>query len=123
MLFRSELAKVTDVNDFVVSSNLTSLIMTQVSEDRLLAAVFADLLDEEGSEIYLKSAHNYVTTGEPVDFFTITRAAAARGEAFIGYKDITRTEKGVRVDIRLNPPKDSTIVFDDDDKIIVVAED
>ena len=118
-----ELAKVANVNDFVVSSNLTSLITSQISEDRLLASVFADLLDEEGSEIYLKRARDYVTTDQSVDFFTVARAAAAKGEVFIGYKDITRTPDGMKVDIRLNPAKTDTITFDDDDLIIVIAED
>ncbi|MEA5060722.1 MAG: hypothetical protein VB049_11960 [Candidatus Pelethousia sp.] len=118
-----ELAKITKVNDFVVSSNLTSLLTVQISENRLLAAVFADLLDEEGSEIYLKPAYNYVVTGSPVNFRTITQAAARKGEIFIGYKDMERTGEGIKTTVRLNPPKRETITFDSEDMIIVIAED
>ena len=40
-----ELAQVTKADDFVVSDKLISLLMTQLSENRHLAQVFADLFD------------------------------------------------------------------------------
>jgi hypothetical protein len=50
------LAEVTRADDFVVSDNLVSLMLAQISECRHLNAVFADLFDPEGSEIYLRPA-------------------------------------------------------------------
>ncbi|MEG1879456.1 MAG: hypothetical protein RR211_07470, partial [Pseudoflavonifractor sp.] len=118
-----ELARVANVNDFVVSSDLTSLMTAQISENRLLSAIFADLLDEDGSEIYLKPASDYVITGQPVDFFTVTRAVAQKGGVFIGYKDITRTPDGTQTRVVLSPDKAETMTFDEEDRLVVIAED
>src|SRR6185436_19311497 len=43
-----ELAEVTQADDFIVSNKLTSLMLAQVSENKELSAVFADLFDPEG---------------------------------------------------------------------------
>jgi len=45
------LAEVARADDFVVSDRLISLVMSQISENKALGAVFADLFDPEGSEI------------------------------------------------------------------------
>ena len=47
------LAEVTHADDFIVSDRLVSLLMSQVAENAQLNAVFADLFDAAGSEIYL----------------------------------------------------------------------
>ena len=57
------LAEVTQADDFIVSDKLISLMLAQVSENKQLNAVFADLFDPEGSEIYLKPAGDYVALG------------------------------------------------------------
>lgn len=51
-----QLAQVTRADDFVVSDNLLSLMLSQISENAELAEVFQILFDPEGSEIYLKPA-------------------------------------------------------------------
>ncbi len=51
------------VEDFVIGSNIVNLLMTQIAENRELTALFEDILDEEGSEIYMKPASEYVKTG------------------------------------------------------------
>ncbi|HEX8834878.1 MAG TPA: hypothetical protein VF719_11790, partial [Abditibacteriaceae bacterium] len=55
-----ELAEVTQADDFIVSDKLISLLLAQVSENKDLNAVFSDLFDSAGSEIYLKAARDYV---------------------------------------------------------------
>ena len=63
------------MDDFIVSEHLVSLMMSQLSENADLFAVFTDLFDPEGSEIYLKPVGDYVVTGEPVNFYTVLEAA------------------------------------------------
>ena len=41
--------------DFVVATDLSSMILAQIAEDTRRMGLFHDLLDEEGSEVYLKS--------------------------------------------------------------------
>ena len=48
-----ELAEVTQADDFIVSDNLVSLLLTQVSENKHLHAVFAELMFGPCSVIYL----------------------------------------------------------------------
>ena len=81
-----EVAEVTKADDFVVSTKLISLYLTQLSENRQLAEVFAALLSPEGAEIHLKSAANYLQPGTPANFATVIEAAARRGETAIGYR-------------------------------------
>ena len=49
-----ELATVTDADDFIVSEQLVSLMMSQVAENKDLGAVLQDLFDPDGAELYLK---------------------------------------------------------------------
>ena len=60
------LASVADVDDVVVSGEIVSLLVTQLSEDLRLEAVFRELLDNDGSEIYLRPASWYVQPGDEV---------------------------------------------------------
>jgi hypothetical protein len=79
-----ELAEATQVDDFIVSEHLISLMMAQLSENAQLFDVFTDIFDPEGAEIYLKPVGDYVATGEPVNFYTVTEAARRRGETRFG---------------------------------------
>ncbi|MCJ7665113.1 MAG: potassium transporter TrkA, partial [Actinobacteria bacterium] len=81
-----DLAKVAKVNDFIVSENLTSLLLAQISENELLNPVFEDLLRESGSEIYLKKVEEYIKTAKTVDFYTVLEAAIRKKDLAIGYK-------------------------------------
>ncbi|MEG0780551.1 MAG: NAD-binding protein [Oscillospiraceae bacterium] len=119
-----ELAKIAHVNDFVVSTNLTALILAQISENRDLAAIFADILDADGSELYMKPAALYVKTDVPVGIATAAYAASLRNEVFMGYKRMGVDEDGnSTLQIVTNPAKSSTEIFTADDWFIVLAEE
>ncbi|HVR97078.1 MAG TPA: potassium transporter TrkA [Thermoanaerobaculia bacterium] len=118
-----ELAEVTQADDFIVSNKLTSLILAQVSENKELAAVFADLFDPEGAEIYLKPAKNYVAIGRPVSFHTVVEAAVRRGEVAIGYRHEALSKDASKAyGVVVNPKKSERIPFAENDRIIVLAE-
>jgi len=118
-----KLAQVTNVNDFVISNHITGLIMTQVSENRNLAPIFAELLDSEGSEIYLKPARNYVEINTPIKLHTLTHLVSLRNEVFLGYKKVKKNDSGsIITDITVNPNKNVGIVFMEDDWLIVLAK-
>ena len=80
-----ELAEVAKIDDFVVSNKLVSLMLAQASENEHLEEIFKDLLDEEGSEICLRPASDYVRLGETLSFYEVTEAARQRGEVAIGH--------------------------------------
>jgi voltage-gated potassium channel Kch len=119
-----ELAEVTQADDFIVSNKLTSLMLSQVSENRDLNAVFTDLFDPEGSEIYLKPAGDYVETGREVSFYTVVEAARRRGETAIGYRLEAHAKDAARAyGVAVNPKKSEKMVFGKGDWVIVLAED
>lgn len=118
------LAEVAKADDFIVSDELTGLLLTQVSENAELLAVFDNLFEAEGSEIYLKPATNYIAPERAVNFYTIAEAARRRSEIAIGYRLARSANDATRAyGVRVNPPKSEMVTFEVGDKIIVLAED
>lgn len=118
-----ELAQIARADDFVVSDRLISLLLAQISENKNLAAVFQDLFDPEGSEIYFKAASNYVQLDKPVSFYTILEAARQRGEVALGYRMQAQAYDAEKAyGVKLNPIKSEMITLGAQDRIIVLAE-
>jgi voltage-gated potassium channel Kch len=119
-----QLAEVAKVDDFIVSDHLISLMMAQLSENPALFAVFADIFDPEGSEIYLKPAGNYVELGKPVNFYTLVESTRRRGETAIGFRLAVEVGNAERsYGIHTNPKKSEMVTFGAHDKVIVVANE
>jgi len=119
-----ELAEVTKADDFIISEDLISLFLTQLSETPDLKKVTDILFEAEGSEFYLKDAHNYVELDVPVNFYTVLEAATIKNETAIGYRIIKNAHSVPdNYGIKVNPAKTENIIFSEGDKIIVVAED
>jgi voltage-gated potassium channel Kch len=119
-----ELAEAANVDDFIVSGHLISLMMAQLSENRELLPVFKDIFDPEGAEIYLKPIGDYVETGKPVNFYTVTAAARQRGETAIGYRLLRENHNAEKAyGVHTNPKKSAAVTFAPEDKVIVIAEE
>ncbi|MET7336933.1 potassium transporter TrkA [Nonomuraea sp. NPDC005650] len=117
-----EVAQVTKADDFIVSSRLISLLLTQLSENRHLHGVFATLFDPDGSEIYLKPASSYVPPGVTVNFATVVESARRRGETAIGYRLHGHSHEAPTYGVTLNPPKGTDLALEARDSVIVLAE-
>jgi voltage-gated potassium channel Kch len=117
------LAAVTRADDFIVSDKLVSLMLAQISENKQLAAVFQDLFDAEGVELYLKAASDFVQPGQPVNFYTVVEAARRYGEVAIGYRLAAQADEAERgYGVYLNPPKSNLVTFSADDRVVVLAD-
>ena len=103
-----ELASVARVNDFVIGTNLASLILTQVSQNRLLATLFDELLTDEGSEIYIKPASLFVNIDSPVPLFTLAAATATAGQPLLGLR-LRQPDGGYTV--LVNPDKEQSMLL------------
>lgn len=117
------LAEVTQADDFIVSDQIISLLLAQISENKALNAVFEDLFNTDGSEIYIKPASDFILPEKSVDFYTVVEAAARRGEVAFGYrlkKDAHDAKKSYGVVV--NPRKSTQVTFAPGDSIIVLAE-
>ena len=119
-----ELAEVTNADDFIVSDKMLSLLITQVSENKHLMRVFEDILDEDGSEIYMKPITDYIDISNPVNFYTLTTSGIQKGHTVIGYRLMVDEHNAAKsYGIRLNPEKPEMIQFSAEDKLIVLADD
>ncbi len=94
-----EIAQVTKADDFVVSENLINLLLTQLTENRHLAA------------------------GAAANFATVAAAARRRGETALGYRIHTQFHQPPTYGVMLNPPKNTPLTLTGNDRIVVVAED
>jgi voltage-gated potassium channel Kch len=117
-----ELAEVSRADDFVVSNKLVSLMLAQASENEFMEQIFTSLLDEEGAELYLKPAGDYVALDTEVDFYTVALAALERNEVAIGYRKRDAADDARRLaGVKINPVKSEKIKFSGDDCIVVLA--
>ena len=116
------LAQVADIDDVVVSGEIVSLLITQLSEDQRLEAVFGELLGSAGSEIYLRPAEWYVAAGREVTWATVVAGAVRRGETAIGYKSAALAEGDAEFGVVLNPAKSDLLVAGRGDRVVVLAE-
>ncbi|MBN2892905.1 MAG: NAD-binding protein [Bacteroidales bacterium] len=119
-----ELAEVTEADDFIISHDLISRMLAQVSESKELKIVFDSLFDSEGSEIYLKDVTDYVESGKPVNFYTILESASLKNETALGYRKVEHSYSSEHhYGIVVNPKKSEMITFQPEDKVIVLSED
>jgi K+/H+ antiporter YhaU regulatory subunit KhtT len=120
----SDLARISRKNDFIVSDKIISLLLSMISENKYLKPVIDDLLDADGSEIYFKPINNYVNSKQKYNFYQICAAASEYGHVAIGYRKMSESNNSEKsYGIVLNPNKSHTISFEDEDMLIVLAED
>lgn len=116
------LAQVAHVDDVVVSGEIVSLLVTQLSEDRRLEHVFDQLLGDEGAEVYLRPADWYVQPGAEVSFATVVAGASARGETALGYASPALAHEGSPFGVVVNPAKSETFAVGPRDRVVVLAD-
>ena len=109
------LAEATGVDDFVVSDELTSLMLAQLSERADLGLIFDDLFDRAGSSIDLRPAATFgahlATT-----FADIVVTASTLGASAIGYRLAATGE------VVVNPAKSAPLALTRADEVVVIAE-
>jgi voltage-gated potassium channel Kch len=118
-----ELAEVTQADDFIVSDQLISLMLSQLSENKRLTDVFDELFSASGAEIYLRPADLYVPVGVEADFYTVLEAARRRGETAIGYRlsEFARNSEHA-YGVTVNPTKTEKRAFAAGDRVIVLSD-
>lgn len=110
--------------EFMVSEKLASLMMSQLAENIGLQAVFTDLLDAQGSEIYCKPVAAYCQPGVPTRFADLVETAREYGEVAIGWRvDSLRSDATSGFGVRVNPAKSEVVTFMPGDQLVVIAQD
>ena len=108
------IAERTGADDLVVSDQLSSLMVAQLTERPELSVVLGELFRADGASISLRPADRYVpATG--VSFAAVVAAARAQGHVALGYR-LSATGAVV-----LNPPKSAQLTLTAEDQVVVLA--
>ena len=98
-------------------------MLAQASENEHLEAIFKDLLDDDGSEICIRPAQNYVPLDSECSFYDVAQVALSRGEVAIGHHlqgAVDESGRGMG-GIIINPTKSDTLRYGAGDRIVVLA--
>lgn len=120
-----ELAATTEIRDVVISNEMVSMVLAQITYQPLIQPVLEDLFQSDGSEIYIKDLSLYVPLGQPTSFEHLVLAAKARGEVALGIQ-IYDPDPAKRYGITLNPPlamRKAAFLPKPKDRLVVLAED
>ena len=126
-----DLIQNSQIDDFILSEKFISSAIAQVAENKKLSNVFREIFRPEGSEIYIKSVQDYIQPNKEINFFDVNAAAQVKNEIAIGYKLkkfsdkslIRFNDKELMYGIVINPIKNKTIIFEESDQLIVLAND
>ena len=118
-----ELAATTQINDIIISNEMVSMVLAQITYEPRVQAVLEDLLRSEGSEVYLKPLEFYCPPNQAVTWEYLLLAAKARSEVALGiqlYDDNPHKKYG----LVLNPQtRQQPIMPKPGDRLIVLAEE
>jgi hypothetical protein len=119
------LIQLAEISNYVMSNDLISSVLAQVSENRGMNGILQYLMAADGSEVYIKSARMFAAEDEDVNFWGIMSRARSMGACAIGYRLAGAEPHGhFEVTHRLNPPdRDERRKWSEQDQIIVIAED
>ena len=121
-----ELAATTEIRDVVISNEMVSMVLAQITYEPRIRPVLEDLFVSEGSEVYIKEISLYAQLGVPTTFEHLMVAARSRREVVLGIQ-IHTNDASQRYGLTLNPnlqmrrtpftpkAKDRLVVFAEDD--------
>jgi hypothetical protein len=120
-----EIITQTDVDDFIISNKLITMILAQLSEEPLIKQLYDDLFSEDGSEIYVKPANLYFNSfPQEVRFVDIIKLAGKRQEVCLGVrKGALSKDPNSNFGVKLNLAKDEVVKIQEDDFLVVLSED
>lgn len=101
--------------EFVVSSNMSSLFLSQLSESPELVEVFDELLTNEGNEVYLKTAEEMDCVGTRT-ILELRRRLIAQRYVMIGCMDENTFDCSFELTL------DDSVTLKPHDKLIVIGE-
>jgi len=114
------LINLASISNYVMSNDLISSALAQVSENRHMNKIISELLSAEGNECYMKSARVYALANEELSFWQIMARARHLAHIAIGYR-LFDTQDVAPI---LNPSnRDVKRKWHENDIIVVICED
>ena len=120
-----EIITQTNVDDFIISNKLITMILAQLSEEALMKKFYDDIFSEDGSEIYVKPATLYFDKfPQEISFADAIFCAQQRDEICLGIRkgNLSKSLKD-NFGIKLNPEKNTQLDLTENDFLIVLSED
>jgi hypothetical protein len=120
-----QLINQTNVDDFIISNRLITMVLAQISEEPNIKLLYDDLFSEDGSEIYVKPAFLYFDSfPQKITFADAMGIANKRDEICLGIRKGNQM-KDLRNNfgVRLNLPKNEEIILEKDDYLVVLSDD
>ncbi|ADY30957.1 MULTISPECIES: CASTOR/POLLUX-related putative ion channel [Cellulophaga] len=120
-----EIITQTNVDDFIISNKLITMILAQLSEEALMKTFYDDIFSEDGSEIYVKPATLYFDTfPQKISFADAIFCAQQRDEICLGIRKGNLSKSlNDNFGITLNLSKNAEIELLENDFLIVLSED
>ncbi|MBO4818949.1 MAG: hypothetical protein J5528_02315, partial [Firmicutes bacterium] len=106
-----------DSEDFIVATDLSSMMLAQITEDPRRVSLFNDILDEGGSEIYLKPASDFGLAGSEMGITELRRKLYAFGYILLGIRTDNEAFKMVSDDAPVS------IMISEKDRFILIGEE
>ena len=120
-----EIITQTDVDDFIISNKLITMILAQLSEQPLIMKFYEDIFSEDGSEIYVKSITLYSDTFPiKTTFGDLIGLADQRNEICLGVRKGSESKNAdSNFGVTLNLDKNEVLILNEDDFLVVLSED
>lgn len=109
-----KLASAAEIDDFVISNEVCSMIMAQLVKQKRLAQVFEEIFDPSGCELQLRRASQY----QRGSFLELEAQGRERREIVLGWLIGTGSDS----EVTLNPPREMVMPENKDCRIIAIAE-
>lgn len=97
------LLSVANCKGYIMSNQIISSVIAQVSEEKDINIVLKEILTAEGSETYIRPASRFATENEELSFWDIALRARQLREVAVGYKPADMTMKDA-AHLIINPP-------------------
>jgi Trk K+ transport system NAD-binding subunit len=110
------LISIEDSEDFVVATDLSSMMLAQVTTEIKRAEIFSELLDERGSEAYLKPASDFEVAGLDISYGELQKKVYATGSILMGLRTAEEPFKIIA-------NSDQLIHIGENDRLILIGED
>ena len=110
------LITIEDSEDFIVATDLSSMMLSQITADLRRAPVFTELLSEVGSEPYMKPAADFGLAGMEMTYEELLKQVYSHGAILMG---IRSREEPFRIVADSTMP----ITLKDTDQLIVIGEE
>jgi Trk K+ transport system NAD-binding subunit len=116
-----KLAESARADDFIVSDKIVSHVISQISVNKHLSAVFNELFAAGGERISMLPVENFIRTGVSASFDSVIASVSKAGKSAIGYRlEAEKNEQSSLHGVRLNPNRTNEVVFSPGDTLIVV---